>query len=52
MSMKNSNETIGIRTCDLPVRSAVPQPAVPPRVGDISRTSPIRGGRVGIYIYI
>jgi len=25
---------------------------VPPRVGDISRTSPIRGGRVGIYIYI
>jgi len=31
MSMKNSNDTIGIRNCDLPVCSAVPQLAAPPR---------------------
>jgi len=30
-SMKNSNDTIGNRTRDLPARSAVPQPAVPAR---------------------
>ena len=30
MSMKNSNDTIGNRTRDLPPCSAVPQPAVPP----------------------
>ena len=29
MSMKNSNDTIGDRTGDLPVCSAVPQPTVP-----------------------
>jgi hypothetical protein len=28
--MKNSNDTIGNRTRDLPVCSAVPQPTVPP----------------------
>ena len=28
--MKNSNDTIGIQTRDLPVRSAVPQPTAPP----------------------
>jgi hypothetical protein len=28
MSMKNSNDTIGNRTCVLPVCSAVPQPSV------------------------
>ena len=33
-SMKNSNETIGNRTCDIPVCRAVPQPTAPPR--DIS----------------
>ena len=27
MSMKNSNDTIGNRTRDLPVRSSVPQPS-------------------------
>jgi hypothetical protein len=32
MSMKNSNETIGNRTRDLPASSAVPQPTAPPRV--------------------
>jgi hypothetical protein len=30
MSMKNSNDTIGNRTSDLPACSAVPQPTVPP----------------------
>jgi hypothetical protein len=29
--MKNSNDTIGNRTRDLPVCSAVPQPTAPPR---------------------
>jgi hypothetical protein len=28
--MKNSNDTIGNRTCDLPARSAVPQATAPP----------------------
>ena len=32
MSVKNSNETIRNRTCDLPVCSAVPQPTVPPYI--------------------
>ena len=31
MSMKNSNETIGNGTRDLPTCSAVPQPTAPPR---------------------
>ena len=31
MSMKNSNDTIGNRTRDLPASSAVPQPTAPPR---------------------
>jgi len=31
MSMKDSNDTIGNRTLDLPVCSAVPQPTAPPR---------------------
>ena len=31
MSMKNSSDTIGNRTRDLPTCSAVPQPAAPPR---------------------
>ena len=30
--MKNSNDTIGNRTRDLPACSAVPQPTAPPRV--------------------
>jgi hypothetical protein len=30
MSMKNSNNTIGNRTCDLPTCSAVPRPTAPP----------------------
>ena len=29
MSMKNSSDTIGNRTCALPVCSAVPQPTAP-----------------------
>jgi hypothetical protein len=35
MSMKNSNDTIGNRTRDLPACSAVPQPTAPPRSKDI-----------------
>ena len=31
MSMKNSNDTIGNRTRELPTCSAVPQPTAPPR---------------------
>jgi hypothetical protein len=31
MSMKNSNDTIGIRTRELPACNAVPQPISPPR---------------------
>jgi hypothetical protein len=31
MSMKNSNDTIGNRTRDLPACSAVPEPTAPPR---------------------
>jgi hypothetical protein len=31
MSMKNSTDTIGNRTRDLPAGSAVPQPTAPPR---------------------
>jgi hypothetical protein len=30
MSMKNSNDTIGKQTHDLPVCGAVPQPTAPP----------------------
>ena len=56
MSMKNSNDTIGNRTRDLPTCSAVPQPTAPPRApikSDISRSNitnlnlirPIRGQR-------
>ena len=33
--MKNSNDTIGNRTRDLPTCSAVPQPTVPPRTPSI-----------------
>ena len=35
MSIKNSNDTIGNRTCDLPACSAVPQPTGPPRTPQI-----------------
>ena len=40
--MKNSNDTTGNRTCDLPTCGAVPQPTAPPR-------APIY---IYIYIYI
>ena len=36
MSMKNSNDTIGNRTGDLPACSAVPQPTGPPRAPALS----------------
>ena len=32
--MKNSNDTIGNRTRDIPACTAVPQPAAPPRIPD------------------
>ena len=35
ISMKNSNDTIGNRTRDLPVCSAVPQPTAPPRASKL-----------------
>ena len=35
--MKNSNDTIGNRTRDLPACSAVPQPTAPPRAPEISK---------------
>ena len=38
--MKNSNDTIGNRTRDLPACSAVPQPTAPPR-------APVYGKRAG-----
>jgi len=34
MSMKNSNDTIGNRTRNLPTSSAVPQPTAPPLAPD------------------
>ena len=34
--MKNSNDTIGNRTRDLPACSAVPQPTAPPRANNCS----------------
>jgi hypothetical protein len=37
MSMKNSNNTIGNRTRNLPDGSAVPQPTAPPRAPSIKR---------------
>jgi len=41
MSMKNSNDTIGNHTRDLPARSAVPQPIAPPRAPSLSYTPSI-----------
>ena len=38
MSMKNSNDTIGNRTHDLPACSAVPQPTAPPRAPKINQS--------------
>jgi len=43
MSTKNSSDTIGNRTRDLPACSAVPQPTAPPRgllSGDDGQKSP------------
>ena len=37
MSMKNSNDTIGNRTRDLPACSAVPQPSALPGVTDLPK---------------
>jgi len=37
--MKNSNDTIGNRTCDLPACNAVPQPTAPPAACPILRVS-------------
>jgi hypothetical protein len=37
--MKNSNDTIGNRTSDLPVCSAVPQPTAPPRAPGVNMRS-------------
>jgi hypothetical protein len=37
-AMKNSSDTIGNRTCDVPAYSAVPQPAAPPPPLIVSNT--------------
>jgi hypothetical protein len=43
MSMKNSNDTIGNRTRDLPAGRAVPQPTAPPRAdGMLKETKIVR----------
>jgi hypothetical protein len=42
MSIKNSNDTIGNQTCDLPACSAVPQPTAPPRAPILT----IKGHRI------
>jgi hypothetical protein len=39
LAMKNSNDTIGNRTRDLPACSAVPQPTAPPRAPTVWVTS-------------
>ena len=39
MSIKNSNETIGNQTRDLPGCSAVPRPTAPPRASIIISTT-------------
>jgi hypothetical protein len=54
--MKNSSDTIGNRTRDLPACSAVPQPTVPPRasIGGIRVTFKCthKDGQVAIYIQL
>jgi len=46
--MKNSNDTIGNRTSDLPACSAVPQPTAPPRApGTVAEVTVFRGRDVG-----
>ena len=42
MSIKNSNDTICNRTCDLPTCSAVPQPTAPPRTPPFLLPWPIK----------
>ena len=46
MSMKNSHDTIGNRTRDLPVCSAVPQPTAPPRAASSVRGHKFINGKV------
>jgi hypothetical protein len=36
MSMKNSNDTVGNRTRELPACIAVPQPTAPPRASKVN----------------
>ena len=43
MSMRNSNDTIGNRTRDIPARSAVPQTTEPPRTPHIVQKSQFYG---------
>jgi hypothetical protein len=45
--MKNSNDTIGNRTRDVPACSAVPQPTAPPRTPAIIRRNPIFSDELG-----
>jgi len=43
MSMKNSNDTIGNRTHDLPTRSAMPQTTSAPRAFEVLEMLYIQG---------
>jgi hypothetical protein len=52
MSMKNFSDTIGNRTRDLPVCSAVPQPTAPPRTSPPSSTKLKISGTIPLLSYV
>ena len=41
--MKNSSNTIGNRTHDIPACSALPEPTAPPRIADMLATKKYKG---------
>ena len=45
--MKNSNDTIGNRTRDLPACSVVPQPIAPPRAPRVAPSTSFRLAKAG-----
>jgi hypothetical protein len=51
MSTKNSNDTIGNRSGDLPVCSAVPQPTAPPAACPLDQRNP-QVFKLFIYLFI
>jgi len=48
--MKNFNDTIGNRTRDLPIYSAVPQPTAPPRAPDTNCTDKAKAVPLQVWI--